>query len=391
MSKNNSYLKLSPDQLSLRSNAVMTNLDVMNEKLRIKWSKMKVISLAWLSMAIVFALVEHWTLMSSFSIGTTDQYSFAMNLVFHIASTLIAIVLGATFLIFYMHDRFRERPYWQGIFTIMVVYITIVTIITFVLGLVVVPQNTGIGIGEKGFGEVYVAYLTDTIHPKNILAWSIVVGFTQLLLQINDKFGHGILGSLILGKYHKAREEERIFMFLDLKSSTATAEKLGNRLYHDFLRDYFSDMTNAIIFNKGKIYQYVGDEVVITWTKTDGITDYHCLKCYFDIKGSIEKNRKKYENKYGFIPEFKAGLHSGKVVAGEIGIIKRDITYSGDVLNTAARIQAKCNEFNVPLLASEELFKLFPSDIPFKQERLGDIELRGKTLKVSLSTFSVMN
>lgn len=362
----------------------------MNEKLRIKWSKMKVVSMAWLFMAIVFALVEHWTLTSSFSLGTTDQYSFVMNLVFHIASTLIAIVLGATFLVFYMHDRFIEKPYWRGIFTIMVVYITIVTIITFVLGFVAVPQSTGVGVGEEGFLEAYIAYLKDPAHKKNVLAWSIVVGFTQLLLQINDKFGHGILGSLILGRYHKALEEERIFMFLDLKSSTATAEKLGNKLYHDFLRDYFSDMTNAIIFNKGRIYQYVGDEVVITWTKADGISDYHCLKCYFDIKRSIEKNRQKYEAKYGFIPEFKAGLHTGRVIAGEIGIIKRDITYSGDVLNTAARIQAKCNELNVSLLASEALFKLFPTDIPFKQERFGAIELRGKALKVSLSTFSAI-
>ncbi|MCE7991841.1 MAG: adenylate/guanylate cyclase domain-containing protein [Roseivirga sp.] len=91
--------------------------------------------------------------------------------------------------------------------------------------------------------------------------------------------------------------------------------------------------------------------------------------------------------KYGFIPEFKAGLHTGKVIAGEIGIIKRDITYSGDVLNTAARIQSKCNELGVPILASDSLFKLFSADMPFRKKSLGEIELRGKALKVSLSTF----
>ncbi|OEK00894.1 hypothetical protein BFP97_04935 [Roseivirga sp. 4D4] len=361
----------------------------MNEKLRIKWSKMRVITIAWISVAIVFALVDHWTINSSFSIGTSELYSFSSNLTFHILSTVIAITIGASFLVFYLHDRLIDRPYWQGILTIVIVYITVVTFITLVFGLILVPINSSISIGEEGFRDAYQDYLLDSIHLRNIMLWSIVVGSTQLLLQINDKFGHGLLGKLILGKYHKAREEDRIFMFLDLKSSTATAEKLGNKLYHEFLRDYFSDMTNAIIFNRGKIYQYVGDEVVITWTKQEGISNYNCLKCYFDIKESIEERKEKYIQKYGFLPEFKAGLHTGKVIAGEIGIIKRDITYSGDVLNTAARIQSKCNEHNVYLLASEKLFELFPKGIPFKKKSIGEIELRGKSLKVALSTFSL--
>lgn len=365
------------------------NFAVMSEKLRIKLSKLRAISYAWLAMAVIFAFVEHFTLNSAYSLGVADGYSFQHNLLFHLASTVIAISLGATFLVFFLEERCRERPYWFGIMLIVLVYITVVSIITLLMGLVLVPLNTGILANDEAFGAAYRAYLLDSAHLKNMLSWSVVVGFTQLLLQINDKFGHGILWNLIRGKYHDAREEERIFMFLDLKSSTATAEKLGNRLYHDFLRDYFSDITNAILYNKGQIYQYVGDEVVITWLKRDGVADYHCLKCYFDIRNSIEKHRAKYEQKYGFIPEFKAGLHSGKVIAGEVGIIKRDITYSGDVLNTAARIQSKCNELGVPILASESLFQLFSGDMPFTKRSLGEIELRGKALKVPLSTFAL--
>ena len=369
--------------------AQSANFDEVSEKLRIKISKLKSIAVAWTFMAIVFAVVEHFTLTSDFSLGTTNSYSFKVNLLFHLGATSIAIGLGASFLVFVIHERFRERPYWWGILAVVSWYITVVAIITLIMGLVLVPLNTGVLMSDEAFGSAYRAYLLDTVHLKNMLSWSVVVGFTQLLLQINDKFGHGVLWSLIRGRYHRAREEDRIFMFLDLKSSTTTAEKLGNRLYHDFLRDYFSDITNAILYNKGQIYQYVGDEVVITWRKEEGIADNHCLKCYFDIKKSIEKKRAKYENKYGFIPEFKAGLHTGKVIAGEVGIIKRDITYSGDVLNTAARIQSKCNEFGVPILASKALMDLFPENLPIKRKSIGEIELRGKSLKVMLSTFAL--
>ena len=53
-------------------------------------------------------------------------------------------------------------------------------------------------------------------------------------------------------------------MFVDLISSTAIAEALGNKKYHSLLRDFYADMTNPIIYNKGEIYQYVGDEIVIS-------------------------------------------------------------------------------------------------------------------------------
>ena len=45
------------------------------------------------------------------------------------------------------------------------------------------------------------------------------------------------------------------------------------------------------------------------------------------------------------IPAFKAGIHTGDVIAGEVGIIKRDIPYSGDAFNTTAEIQGKRREF----------------------------------------------
>ena len=101
--------------------------------------------------------------------------------------------------------------------------------------------------------------------------------------------------------------------------------------------------------------------------------------------------KEKYQSKYQVIPDFKAGLHYGKVIAGEIGIIKRDITFSGDVLNTAARIQSKCNEYRVKILSSDELLQKLSYDNQYKRIQIGDIELRGKETKVSLSTLELID
>jgi adenylate cyclase len=103
------------------------------------------------------------------------------------------------------------------------------------------------------------------------------------------------------------------------------------------------------------------------------------------IAGLKEKDREKY----GLVPDFKAGLHYGKVIAGEIGIIKKDITFSGDVLNTTARIQGKCNEYNVKILSSDELLRLLADDKQFQRIPIGAIKLKGKESKVSLSTLEL--
>jgi adenylate cyclase len=84
------------------------------------------------------------------------------------------------------------------------------------------------------------------------------------LLQIRRLHRPGDLIKYVLGKYHRPEEIIKIFLFIDLKSSTTIAEKLGNLRYSEFLIDYYDDMTDAILMSKAEIYQYIGDEVVLT-------------------------------------------------------------------------------------------------------------------------------
>ena len=176
-------------------------------------------------------------------------------------------------------------------------------------------------------------------------------------------------------------------MFLDLRSSTTIAEKLGEIRYFNFLKDVFRHSTPGILHNKGEIYQYVGDEIVVSWKMDKGLNNANCLQCFFDVQVALRQRASYYQDTYGILPEFKAGLHYGHVMAGEIGLVKRDIVFSGDVLNTTARIQSKCNELGVNILISKYLLeKLVLPPHTFAPERLGDMILRGKQQKVILYT-----
>ncbi|HMS64275.1 MAG TPA: adenylate/guanylate cyclase domain-containing protein, partial [Ignavibacteria bacterium] len=180
----------------------------------------------------------------------------------------------------------------------------------------------------------------------------VLIFFINFIRQINRLMGQNVLLNYVMGKYQLPLEEELIFMFLDLKSSTTIAEKIGLQKNHEFLNDFFYDMTDPILESKGIIYQYVGDEIVITWHMKDGTNDLNCINCFFKIQNKILGKKEKYLKKFDVYPEFKAGLHCGKVITGEIGDIKKDIVYHGDTVNTSSRIQYECNTHNKTLLIS---------------------------------------
>jgi len=242
-------------------------------------------------------------------------------------------------------------------------------------------------INAHSLAEVW-SIITSLTFIVNYLGWLTLVIFTLIALLVNDKYGPGVFASFLLGRYFQPKREERIFMFLDLRGATTTAEQLWESRYFNFLKDVFRDSTSSILKSNGEIYQYVGDEITISWEKDAGILNANCLQCFFDIRQRLLDNASYYREKYdGIVPDFKAGLHFGFVMVGEIGVIKRDIAYSGDVLNTAARIQSKCNELGVNILISKHLLDgLGALSTAFKPREIGEIDLRGKQHSLMLYT-----
>ena len=215
----------------------------------------------------------------------------------------------------------------------------------------------------------------------------IVINSFRLAIQ---RVGEKNFWNAVLGRYHVAHEEERVFMFLDLYSSTALAESMGHERYHNLLNDVFNDIADLITVYDGEVYQYVGDSVVVTWNVQDGTRQMNCIRCFFDILKRIEKSAGRYEEQYQYVPQFKAGLHVGEVTAGEVGGEKREIVFHGDTVNTAARIQGKCDQLGEKILLSEELLFLFPVRLlkNFRTRFKGTIALRGRVSKISLYTIS---
>ena len=217
-----------------------------------------------------------------------------------------------------------------------------------------------------------------------LAVYSLTCFLTVLFYQLARKIGPRMLWRFLLGHYHQPVAEDRIFMFLDVKGSTALAEQLGDEPYSRLLSDFFHDISNPILATRGEVYQYVGDEVVITWLAADGLAQARCLHCYFEMVAAIERRATRYRTRYGVVPEFKAGVHGGIVTATQVGDTKSEIVYHSDVLNTAARIQGQCNAAGSWLLVSMDIRERLGAAESLQFHDLGLFSLRGKQQAVSL-------
>jgi adenylate cyclase len=189
----------------------------------------------------------------------------------------------------------------------------------------------------------------------------------------------GEIRRLLTGRYHYPVEETRVFLFADVVGSTGIAERLGHMAYSSFLRDCFSDISEAILAWKGEVYQHAGDSVLVTWRMKKGIRSAACVQCFFDMIQLLERREDDYRRQYDTMPRLRAGIHGGDVVTTWVGEARKDLAFHGDTMNTAARVEGMCKELGVQCLVSEIVYDAIELPPKLEARSVGEMELRGRT------------
>jgi adenylate cyclase len=315
-------------------------------------------------------------------------YQFIKENFVNMASIQFGLPLGLIFglmelfLLPMFEKHFRKWTFTGIIFFKIILYTVVIYIVT-------IGVMTAAGVAEGKNTHDLLAHITSLNQTSLVLYALVVYAILVFFLQVNHLLGEGVLWKFLRGKYHKPREEERIFMFLDMKSSTTIAEQLGHVKFYALLNELFHEISGPVLETKAEIYQYVGDEVILTWSVKHGLENSNCVKAFFLFQERLQKNRDNYQKNFGLVPSFKAGLHSGTVISAQIGDLKREIVYNGDVLNTASRIQNECNTYQKDCLISGTLMDSLRHVNGFIWEKISTVMLRGKETEVEL--FSVLS
>ncbi len=215
---------------------------------------------------------------------------------------------------------------------------------------------------------------------KIIILYSLISVATIIFTrEMSRKMGQGVFLNYLTGKYHIPKEEQRIFMFLDQKSSTSAAEEMTSRGYYEYLKEFYFDITKCILNSGGQIYRYVGDQVVISWSVKRGLRNADCIRCFFRINAEIENQQEKYLSKYGKLPEFRASIHVGDVICGEVGSAKSQIVFHGEALYETALIEKECSKLDVNILISEDLVELVSLPVIYELHEVSNIQVTTKS------------
>jgi len=344
----------------------------------------------WVVFGILAAFIERGVLGSlNYIPSTGSSYDFRINFFIHLVfATTYGLIIG--FLeVFIPIDFFAKRGFGKKILYKLLAYISLLLFFTLLATLIsLLLEFETINFDERVWDGV-ISYITSFAFFSKQFYAAVVLAVSLFYSEISENIGQGILRNFFTGKYHNPKEEERIFMFLDIKSSTTIAENIGHINYFKMLKEYYSDLSDSIIQHRGEIYQYVGDEVIISWKLEKGIDTNNCIQCFFSMKQAILNQAEKYNSNFGLVPSFKAGIHYGKVTTGEIGALKKEIIFTGDVLNSTARIQQLCNTHHVDLLVSGKLIQKLNLGSEYNKKSFGSNELRGKKENMELFTISL--
>ncbi len=264
-------------------------------------------------------------------------------------------------------QKLKKFPYW--IFLLFGIFVTmfISLAIYFLVGIIIFPSHV-----------MDPVILIMAIGLS--ISLSIILTFSNAIRQF---VGPGIISSIISGRYHRAFETDSVFIFIDLISSTAMAEKLGSVKFFNLINTFHMLVESCCYYYEGFVYKYMGDGAILVWSNAEREKP---LKCLLEIRQELKNREKILFEEYGEVVGFTAGVHCGRVITGEIGSKRKEIGYWGDAVNTASRIQSSCKDYNTDVLLSADFVLGLNENWHKRIKNIGSAMLRGKEKPVEIFT-----
>lgn len=178
---------------------------------------------------------------------------------------------------------------------------------------------------------------------------------TVFVLEMRALLGGRVLATAMLGGYAAPAEEQRLFLIVDMVGSSQAAAELGGRRYHGFLSEAFRLAEREIEDEGGEIYTYVGDALFATWPLENPRRNARALNAAVRMFAALERAQAAFKKTYGRQPRMRAVLHGGTVLIGQYGDVRRQVTYLGEVLNVASRMERFAKNCCVEILISAPL------------------------------------
>ncbi len=365
-----------------RSTLILPSASVVNKrKLKIAFT----IALWWVAIDFLFLIIRMKSGVFSTRSDEPEMYS-ARGLLLREANVLLFSLIIGFLLVTVMRRILKKYSPWVNLIAKTILLIVVAMIMNFFIYL-----TYKVLMQDWSLATAYTRFIENTFRPAWLMPkmaeWTVLFLCTLLALEIDQKYSKGVFFDIMVGKYLQAKEETRILLFIDLRNSTPIAEKLGHKEYFEFIRDFIYCITAGVMEHEGRIYQYVGDEIVAWWPGTSENAK-KAVNSLIESRKVLNINTEIFKRNYDILPEYKAGMHAGSVMVGQVGIAKKELVMSGDTINTASRIRSACTDLNQKFLVSKEMIDLLDLK-DWQSESMGIVDLKGKNQEMELFALKI--
>ena len=206
-------------------------------------------------------------------------------------------------------------------------------------------RNDEIGDLEQAFNQMAAGLLRKT-QVENAFSRYVASNVARKIMETPDQIELG------------GRHVQASIVFADVVGFTSVAENMAPQAVSELLNEYFSYISTISSLYKGHIDKFIGDCAMIVFGVPDDDSDhsFHAVACAVMIRKLVMKLNETRTAR-GIVPvNFKIGINSGIVVAGNLGSQERmDYTVIGDTVNIASRLSDVAGSNQIVVL--DELYQ----------------------------------
>jgi adenylate cyclase len=180
-------------------------------------------------------------------------------------------------------------------------------------------------------------------------------------------------------------EVEATVLFSDLVGFTSMAENTAPKELIRLLNEYFSTMTEIILAHKGTVDKFIGDAIMAVWGAPLPIADHASLACEaaLEMQAAMRVLQKSWESQGFPAISLRIGLHTGPVVAGNVGSKKHfNYTVMGDTVNLAARLERVNKSYGTEIMLSSATYRRLGNN--FLGRELDLVQVHGRAQPVTV-------
>ncbi|MCP5019456.1 MAG: HAMP domain-containing protein [Ketobacter sp.] len=218
---------------------------------------------------------------------------------------------------------------------------------------------------------------------------------------LRDLFGRYLsedVARSVLAQEHKidlgGEEVVVTVLFCDLKDYTTISERLSPLQMVSMLNEYLGVMNSIIDQHKGCVIEFLGDGILAVFGAPQASPDHaeKGTRCALAMREGLDALNKQWQadglaQRWEALGvdkiEFRIGLHTGAVVAGNLGS-KTRMKYAviGDTVNVAARLEHLNKEFTTTILISDDVKARLPNDLAERTTQMGLSQVKGRSQPV---------